>query len=128
MYAGYTVAQLRLIFKPSTKEKRIEGSALAYVQYFKPAPGSIKTNAETGSRFHATEDNLNMFEVVRSLRSNGDRKGEIIKLTDIWRSVQLIPKFGKACPEEWTCDTAVELANVFFVNCFLDKETYQSVY
>lgn len=104
-----------------------KGSALAYVQYFKPPPGSIKTS-ESGERFHATEESLKMFQVVRSLRSDGTRKGEIIKLTDIWRPVQLIPKFGKICPDEWTCETAVELAKAYFVNCFLDKETYQTVY
>lgn len=71
-----------------------------------------------------------MFQVVRSLRSNPskDRKGDIVELTDIWRPVQLIPKFGTICPKEWTADNAVELADTFLVNCFLDKETYQSVY
>lgn len=54
--------------------------------------------------------------------------GKIVPLTDIWQAVQLIPVFGKKCPAEWTCDTAVELAKQFFVNCYACKQTYQSVY
>ncbi|KAL5523334.1 hypothetical protein ACEPAF_1601 [Sanghuangporus sanghuang] len=42
----------------------------------------------------------------------------------------LIPrdKFGKRCPPEWTCDTAVEEAEEFHINPFCDKITYQHVY
>lgn len=139
--------QLRLIFKPVFGD-RTSGPPLAYVQYFSPVPGSVHTQvdsqevedlegnsqpvavslASSGQRAHLATGSHQMYEVVRSLRGDQTRKGEIIELTEIWRPVQLIPKFGLMCPPEWTCDTAVEEAKSFFVNCFLDKETYQSVY
>lgn len=91
----------------------------------KPRNTSLQTE---GFRAHVTLDNVEMFEVVRHLRSNGERFGEVIPITDIWRPVDLIPQFGNKCPEDWTCYTAVEEATAFLVNSFWDKETYQSVF
>lgn len=69
-----------------------------------------------------------MFRVVRSLRSDGSRRGLIIRLTDIWRPVELVPKFGTQCPKNWTYLNSVELAKEFYVNCYSDKETFQCLY
>lgn len=68
-----------------------------------------------------------MFRVVRCVRY-GKRQGLIVKLTDIWRPVELIPIFGRRCPAEWTAGSAVELAGEFYVNPFSEKEAYQSTY
>lgn len=104
-----------------------ESDFLAYVQPFKPAPGTT-SHQQDGLKAHVPDDGVEMFRVVRSLHSNGKRKGLIIKLTDIWRPVELIPRFGKKCPLHWTSSDAVELAEQFYVNCFSDKESYQSIY
>ena len=131
---GHDVVQIRMIFKPVIGDRRVPGAPLAYVQYLSPAPGSIKGDEGGKDRVHVPTGAYKMYEVVRKFRATTssagekERKGEIIKLTDIWRPVQLVPKFGHKCPAEWTCDTAVEEAERFLVNCFLDKETYQSVY
>ena len=68
-----------------------------------------------------------MFRVVRCVR-DGERQGLIVKLTDIWRPVELIPAFGQRCPAAWTTESAVDLAGEFFVNPFSEKEAYQSIY
>ena len=90
----------------------------AYVQPFKIAP-----NAKD-----LAESDIKMYKLVRDLRGDRTRKGLIVPLTSIWRSVELIPKFGKSCNRDWTCDTAVESSKEFYLNCFGDKPTYIEVY
>lgn len=117
-----------MLLRPSTSIRFSTASDfLAYVQPFKPAPGTT-SRQQDGSKAHVPDDGIEMFRVVRSLCSNGNRKGLVIKLTDIWRPVELIPRFGKKCPQHWTSSDAVELAEQFYVNCFSDKESYQSIY
>lgn len=113
-----------MVFRPVAWS---QSEFLAYVQPFKPAPGTVSVQ-EDGSKAHVPDDNIEMFRVTRSLHRNGERKSLIIKLTDIWRPVELIPRFGRKCPASWTSSDAVELAEQFYVNCFSDKEAYQSIY
>lgn len=68
-----------------------------------------------------------MFRVNRVVR-RGRRKGEILPLTAIWRPIEVIPVFGRHCPANWTALSAVEEADDFYVNCFSDKDVYQTVY
>ncbi len=65
-----------------------------------------------------------MFCVRRDLDDDGRRKGMIVKLTDLWQQVELIPFFGRKCPRSWNSDTAVEKATEFIVNCFSDREFF----
>ena len=90
----------------------------AYVQPFKVTPNAKDS---TGS-------SIKMYKLVRDLRGDRTRKGLVVPLTSIWRSVELIPKFGKSCNRDWTCDTAVESSREFYLNCFADKPTYIEVY
>ncbi|KAH9011405.1 hypothetical protein EDB84DRAFT_1445164 [Lactarius hengduanensis] len=46
----------------------------------------------------------------------GGRICSIIPVANIWWSVHLIPKFGAVAPQEWTSNTVLDLANVFFIN------------
>ena len=113
---GCKVAQLRIIFAP---EKNCSGVPFfAYVQPFKTAPSAKNT----------PDSDIKMYKLVRDLRSDRTRKGLIVPLTSIWRPVELIPRFGKACNGDWTCDTAVESSKEFYLNCFADKSTYIEVY
>lgn len=100
---------------------------LAYVEPLKPARGTISLQ-DNGFFDHVPDDNIEMFRLVRDLNPDHSRRGKIIRLRDIWRPIDVIPKFGEECPEEWTRDTSVELATEFYVNSFADKEIYQSVY
>ena len=91
---------------------------LAYVHPFKVTPNAKDS---TGS-------SIKMYKLVRDLRGDRTRKGLVVPLTSIWRSVELIPKFGKSCNRDWTCDTAVESSKEFYLNCFEDKTKYIEVY
>lgn len=114
------MAQVRLIFRQDISTVT-SSDVLVYIQDFEPAPGTIRNKVQ-----HPERD-INMFRVIRCIR-NGKRKGLVIKLTDIWRPVELIPVFGNECPAAWTTENAVELAQEFYVNSFSEKEAYQSVY
>ena len=112
------VAQLKIIFSPDYAKSNHGPIFFAYIQPFRLAP-SAKGMPDPG---------IHMYRVVRDLRSDWTRKGFIVPLTDIWRPVELIPKFGSKCNTTWTCDTAVEDAKEFYLNCFADKPTYIEVY
>ena len=101
---------------------------LAYVQPFNAAPGTLGDETADGKKTQKTDEDINMFRISRSLRNDGTRRGLIVRLVDIWRPVDVVPKFGSRCPSEWTMYSAVELAKEFYVNCFSDKEVYKSVY
>ena len=90
----------------------------AYVQPFR-----IDTNAKGN-----VDPDVQLYRLVRILRSDRTRKGLIVPLTDIWRPVELVPRFGVKCNVEWTYDTAVECSKEFYLNCFADKATYIEVY
>ncbi|TDL22476.1 hypothetical protein BD410DRAFT_723064 [Rickenella mellea] len=124
---SHVVAQVRMIFCPVLQRSGIVPEPLVYVQYLKPAPLSTG-NDGYGSRTHITEDNIEMYKVVYSMRSNGECLGEVIPLNHIWRAVELIPVFGKKCPSSWTFNDSVELAAQLYVNCFAEKQDYQCIY
>ena len=112
--AGCRVVQVRVIFAPGQNCN----NHYAYVQPFRIIP-IAKSMIDPDTK---------MYKLVRDLRSDHTRKGLIVPLTSIWRPVELIPKFGKRCNKDWTCDTAVEHAKEFYLNCFADKPTYIEVY
>lgn len=117
---GCTVAQLRVIFKPDYI-KTSTGEPLelfAYIQPFKITRHARGT----------VDANIKMYRLERELYSDRTRKGLVVLLKDIWRPVELVPRFGKECNTGWTCDTAVEEAKEFYLNCFSDKATYIEVY
>lgn len=118
------MAQLRCILRPVYPDGR-KSPTLAYVEYFQRGHNSTSTKGPKG---HIPDLNINMYRVTRHLRDDGSRMGDIIELTDIWRPIQLVPRFGPVCPPEWNCDNAVELAKEFYVNQFWDKQIYCDVY
>lgn len=117
---GCIVAQLRLIFTPNHRDldARVPRIPLAYVQ-------PLRFLQKSGT---LVESGIEMYSLARNYRNNKTRKGQVVPLTRIWRPVELIPKFGKKVDGEWTCDTAVEVAKEFYLNCFSDKSTYIEVY
>ena len=117
-FAGRTVAQLRMIFVPNFTDDSTPRTPFVYVQPLKHPPKS-KGMADA---------DVNMFSFVRTFRSNNTRTGLIVPLNQVWRPVELIPKFKGECDKTWTCDSAVESAREFYLNCFSDKPTYMEVY
>ncbi len=125
---GHFVAQVRLIFQA----KILNGNhqlpkTFLYIECMKPAPHTF-VRQHDGTQAFVPDDRIEMFHLIRATNRDESRHGMIISLQQVWRSVQLVPKFGSNCPEDWTCDTSLELAEHFYLNCFLDKETYQTVY
>ena len=118
LLVGCTVAQLRMIFVPNFDDDDTPRTPFVYVQPFRFSAKSKGT----------TDANINMFSLVRTYRGNNTRRGLIAPLNQVWRPVELIPKFGRECDKAWTCDNAVELAKEFYLNCFSDKPTYIEVY
>ena len=112
------VAQLRMIFVPNYVNARVPRSPLVYIQPFKFASGT-RGSSDAG---------INMYRLIRDLRNGNTRGGLIVPLNQVWRPVELIPRFGRRCNRDWTCDSAVELAKDFYLNCFSDKSTYIEVY
>jgi hypothetical protein len=70
-----------------------------------------------------------MYLVERSQnRSTDERYGAVVPQSSISRFVQLIPQFGPNVKPGLTSSNSIEVARVFYVNSFGDKEIYQSVY
>ena len=116
MFTGCTVAQLKIIFTPEGNRSGIP--FFAYVQ-----PLKIAANAKG-----EVDPDIQMYRVVRDLRSDRMRKGLIVALTDIWRPVELIPVFGKKCNTNWSCDTAIEQSKEFYLNSFEDRPSFMEIY
>ena len=113
------VAQLRVIFAPNFADNCTSSARLfAYVQ-----PLKIAYNAKGNP-----DSNSLLYRLTRDVRSNGTRKCLIFPLENIWRPVEMIPKFVKVCNTDWTCDTAIQEARELYLNCFSDLASYIEVY
>ena len=111
-------AQLRVIFALDYGEKGTPKQIYGYVE-----PLKIASNAKG-----RPDPVTNMYRLVRHLDAKKRRKGLFIRLENVWRFIELVPKFGKECPTSWTCANAVERASEFYLNCFVDLATYMEVY
>lgn len=121
-------AQLRVIFRPRIRGRKTAGQPVyAYVQPLLPASRCV-SQQEDGSQLHIPDKHINMYRMKRSVNKGGKRKGLVINITDIWRPVELVPKFGRSCPPEWDATNATEMAEEFYLNCFSSKDVYQNVY
>ena len=91
---------------------------LAYVQPLELAPHSGKTPVNC----------IDMSRFRRVVHRDGRRQGLIIPLTQIWRPVEVIPAFGNECESQWSCNTAVELAQLFIINNYFSIEDFMTIY
>jgi hypothetical protein len=82
--------------------------------------------AEWFTPFGQPEANHGLYRISR-LVCNGERLASIIEISDIRRSVHLIPKFGPVAPREWTSGTVLELCSTLFVNSFSDRHAYLTI-
>lgn len=120
------MAQVRLVFNPviskGVRDFPHEGDYFAYVEPLEPPLESIVDGK------HVTDPGVGLYCVRRMHNEDKTRVGHIIKLKDIWRPVDLVPRFGKSCQRKWTASTSCEVAMEFFVNHYFDKESFEALY
>ena len=117
---------MRIVFQPISRVGSSNQPFLCYVEKFSFA-GKI---AADGGR--EEELNVDMYLLRRQFRSQaGDgpktRIGDIIQLTDIVRSVDIVPVFGARKDPHITEKNSLDVPMDFFLNCFSDKEIYHSI-
>ena len=89
---------------------------MAYIEWYAP----LKPAAED---FHE------MYIVKKSLyTSDGCLPGQVIPLSSISQTCQLIPQFGREVPMEWTSDNVLDKCDTFFLNSFTSKYAYQTLW
>jgi hypothetical protein len=57
---------------------------------------------------------------------NCHREGAIIRVTDVMHAVELIPVYGEAVAKGVSSATCLESYEHFFLNNFMDKESYHT--
>ena len=87
---------------------------LAYVEWFSQIPQNPELNSS-------------MYKISRSFK-HGKRVASIIRVSDIFRSVALFPKFGMVAPREWTSANVLDECTTFYVNPFMDRHSYINIY
>ncbi len=119
------MAQIRLVFEPSVTDTSRKSDYLAYVEPLQPA--NLCTQRIGGKPRHIRDESSRLYKASRLLEDDGSRRGIVISLADIWRPVDVVPVFGSSCPVTWSSDSAIELAEEFYVNPFYDKSTYNDI-
>lgn len=86
---------------------------LAYVEWFTP--------------FTTPRVEHGLYRITRSIRNHA-RLASIIPVEQLERSCHLYPDFGPIAPRHWTSSTVLDDCPAFFVNSFLDRNTYKILY
>lgn len=77
------------------------------------------------------EPNSKMFKVKKgqAYTYQNNMAAEVVKLSTVKQSVQLIPVFPKGGVNlSWTTDTVLDTCNEFYVNNWSSIRTYQCIY
>jgi hypothetical protein len=120
MVSGYRVVQIRLLFELMlTPNHPLQGRQLAYVHVFTPlGPSSMCPHSQ-------------MYRVSKLVCGAGDQVqplGMVVEVTSISQAIHLIPDYGPMIHPRLNAANCLDLCQNFWINCFLDKETYQAVY
>ena len=113
------IAQVRVIFQiPHGATREVFPSPgitppahLAYVEWFSQLP-------VTPEPIHG------MYKVSRLLAPNRKRRASIIPVESIMCSVHLFPWFSPSTPQTWNSSTALEHCHTFYVNPFVNRQSY----
>ena len=69
-----------------------------------------------------------MYKLQYRRREDNSRIGGIILLGSICRLIQMIPTFGADVNPQLSVDNSADVCKSYYVNSFMDKETYQAVW
>ena len=116
----FWVVQIRAVFQlPQSAVSSIFLSS-------RPAPTDL-VYVEWISPLLSPPDNSHGMYWVSRIHHNGRRLASIIPLTEVCRSVQLLPVFGRVVPQNWQSSTVLEECHTFYVNPFIDRHMYYNV-
>ena len=110
-WAGRRVGRIHTIFTFTeiyrrTIDPTLPSTYLAYVEWF--------------SKFPLTSDIDNKMFKITSLRGS-QSESSIINVSDIQRSLHLIPCYGEKANEDWTSSNVLDRCSDFFVNRYSDR-------
>jgi hypothetical protein len=88
---------------------------LAYVYWFSNPP-------------RKAEPNINMYKLHYIRGDNNVRTGGIVLLSSITRLVQMVPAYGATVNPDFTVANSMDRWRHYYLNSFMDKETYQAVW
>ena len=115
-----------MLFQPISHIEPSNQPLLCYAEKFSFAGRSAKD----GGRLE--EQDVDMYLLWHQFRSqvrNGARMrmGDIIPLTDIIWTVDIVPVYGAQKDPQITAKNSLEVPIDFYLNCFLDKEIYHTI-
>lgn len=90
-----------------------------------PLVPASQIRREDGTVDAIPDKDSGLIEIKRLYRPDLSRFGMVVRLTDIWCPVDVVPAFGESCDKDWTCDTAVDEARRLFINIFYTKDAYR---
>ena len=100
-------------------------SIYLYTEYFKFSTSHKET--VDGTDVFVPAPDINMFLLHCHLQANSTQMGDIVKLTDVRKIVELVPRFGAHMDDDLNCDNSLELPDSFYLNNFADKETFHTI-
>ena len=79
---------------------------------------------------NSADEASKLYEVQKQReRGNAELVGEVIPLSSVRQSVQLIPKFGRQNVDKtWTSETVLDVCESFYINNWGSVHTYQAIY
>jgi hypothetical protein len=86
---------------------------LAYVEWYSP--------------LDTQDPNHKMFKISPLKDSDGARICSVIPLTDVERSVHLIPRFGPVAPVNWMSSNVLDECTNFLLNDFTDRQLFKQI-
>ena len=119
-FEGYGVVRVKVIFSIS---KRF------HVHLFKPGidvPDHL-AYVEWYSPLGVQDPNHRMFKISPLKDSDGTRICSVIPLSDVQRSVHLIPRFGPVAPVNWMSSNVLDECTTFFLNDFTDRDLFRRI-
>ncbi|KIM88976.1 hypothetical protein PILCRDRAFT_61652 [Piloderma croceum F 1598] len=126
--SGCKVMQVKLLFSLILSQGfagRLQQAVFFYGESFKFS--SAHQEVVDGVNVFKPAPNIDMFLLHRHMRSNGQRMGDIVCLTDIREVVELVPNFGVQMDDKLDCNNSLNIPNTFYLNNFADKEMFHSI-